>query len=289
MDANEDKLKAFSSGGVDYVTKPFYAPEILARVNTHLSLVITQNKLQEHIDNLGKIVAERTRELARTNRRLLEINRLQDDFIAMLAHEIRTPANGILGLGGLILEEVPDSPLHEPYAESCQRLQNLIDDTTLLSTIETAVNKPSQRLTLRELMEHLQSKFPSLQLTTDFLRPAEDITLRPNAKLLIKAATTLVQLAAAFCQPNTDVHIQISENGEFCWFYIPLDNLTLTRQQADEFLQLECRQRAYSAAESLGLAPVVAHAILTANGGNLRMLWHRDNIGSIDAEIPIQP
>ena len=34
----EDKLRAFSMGGVDYVTKPFQVDEILARVKTHLMI-----------------------------------------------------------------------------------------------------------------------------------------------------------------------------------------------------------------------------------------------------------
>ncbi|MGB0388079.1 MAG: response regulator [Ardenticatenaceae bacterium] len=38
LDAVEDKIKAFEVGGVDYITKPFQAKEVLVRVETHLSL-----------------------------------------------------------------------------------------------------------------------------------------------------------------------------------------------------------------------------------------------------------
>lgn len=43
----EDKMKAFSEGGVDYITKPFQAEEVLARVNTHLSLHFIQTSLKK--------------------------------------------------------------------------------------------------------------------------------------------------------------------------------------------------------------------------------------------------
>lgn len=33
-----DKVKAFSTGGVDYVTKPFQMEEVIARVKTHLQV-----------------------------------------------------------------------------------------------------------------------------------------------------------------------------------------------------------------------------------------------------------
>lgn len=47
LDAIQDKVTAFSAGGVDYVTKPFQAQEVLARVATHLALRELQKQLQE--------------------------------------------------------------------------------------------------------------------------------------------------------------------------------------------------------------------------------------------------
>ena len=38
LDEADDKVKAFTAGGVDYVTKPFEPREVLARVQTHLTL-----------------------------------------------------------------------------------------------------------------------------------------------------------------------------------------------------------------------------------------------------------
>jgi sigma-B regulation protein RsbU (phosphoserine phosphatase) len=47
MDATEDKIRAFTAGGVDYVTKPFQFEEVLARVETHLALQRLQRRLQD--------------------------------------------------------------------------------------------------------------------------------------------------------------------------------------------------------------------------------------------------
>lgn len=47
LDELEDKVKAFSEGCVDYITKPFQADEVLARVNTHISLRSTQISLEK--------------------------------------------------------------------------------------------------------------------------------------------------------------------------------------------------------------------------------------------------
>jgi len=42
-----DKVKAFAVGGVDYITKPFQAEEVLARVETHLKIHHLQQQLAE--------------------------------------------------------------------------------------------------------------------------------------------------------------------------------------------------------------------------------------------------
>lgn len=42
----EDKVKAFTVGGLDYITKPFQYEEVLARVETHLALRKLQKQLQ---------------------------------------------------------------------------------------------------------------------------------------------------------------------------------------------------------------------------------------------------
>jgi sigma-B regulation protein RsbU (phosphoserine phosphatase) len=47
LDATQDKVKAFTVGGVDYVTKPFQFEEVLARVETHLALRRLQKQLQD--------------------------------------------------------------------------------------------------------------------------------------------------------------------------------------------------------------------------------------------------
>src|SRR5258708_34800335 len=69
IDQSIDKVKAFRSGVVDYVTKPFDAEEVLARIDTHISL----HRLRE---NLESSVRERTAELRTSEAHLAEAQRL---------------------------------------------------------------------------------------------------------------------------------------------------------------------------------------------------------------------
>lgn len=47
LDSTRDKVEAFRVGGVDYITKPFQVEEVLARVETHLTLRNLRKQLQD--------------------------------------------------------------------------------------------------------------------------------------------------------------------------------------------------------------------------------------------------
>ena len=59
-----DKVQAFSSGGVDYVTKPFQFDEVHARVETHLRLRRLQIELKKHNLHLEELVKEKVAEIS---------------------------------------------------------------------------------------------------------------------------------------------------------------------------------------------------------------------------------
>jgi CheY-like chemotaxis protein len=64
----EDKVKAFSLGGVDYVTKPFQAREVLARVSAHVSL----RELRIRLEAANQELEKRNEELRARNAELQE-------------------------------------------------------------------------------------------------------------------------------------------------------------------------------------------------------------------------
>ena len=58
-----DKVKAFATGGVDYITKPFQMEELHARVETHLKLRRLQIELEESNARLAKANDRMSRDL----------------------------------------------------------------------------------------------------------------------------------------------------------------------------------------------------------------------------------
>ncbi len=67
-----DKVRAFSIGGVDYLTKPVEPEELLVRVKTHIRINQLEKELQIANKELERRVDERTAELTRVNISLKE-------------------------------------------------------------------------------------------------------------------------------------------------------------------------------------------------------------------------
>ena len=62
----EDKVKGFQLGAVDYITKPFQPDEVIARVNTHLTIHRLNREVENQKDQLEhelKVVSEVQRKL----------------------------------------------------------------------------------------------------------------------------------------------------------------------------------------------------------------------------------
>ena len=54
LDETEDKVKAFRTGAVDYISKPFQFEEVQARVETHLKVHALQLALKQQNEHLGQ-------------------------------------------------------------------------------------------------------------------------------------------------------------------------------------------------------------------------------------------
>jgi len=128
--------RAFTSGGVDYITKPFSPEELLARVRTHLELKSSRQQLLEVNSWLEKKVEERTEalrsaheELEKAYRSLQSLDKAKTEFLHMIHHEVRTPLNAILGFTNILQDEVETPELKEHVSfiyHSSMRLEKFL-------------------------------------------------------------------------------------------------------------------------------------------------------------------
>lgn len=75
-----DKVRGFSLGAVDYITKPLQSEEVLARLKTHLTLQNLKSTLEESNHRLKAEILEREKLIAEL-----------DNFAHTVAHDLKNP------------------------------------------------------------------------------------------------------------------------------------------------------------------------------------------------------
>ncbi len=286
-----DKVMAFSLGAVDFVTKPFQEEEILARVHTHLQIQALQISLKMQNEQLEQRVAERTRELEQANKRLLDVDRLKNDFFRMISHELRTPATGVLGMAELLLSETPETEsafkFKKMFRQSSQRLLNLINDATTIAYMSDLTSNGNTNPSLAHLIGEIRKTYPDIHIDLGKGVDPEQVHFGGSQVLWEKALQTAVSLASCFTKPNSILYVMGIKREQNLCLRMDLDVLGLTKEQAAEFFHIESSVRGSSAAQCLALAPVVAHKIFSVFGGDLRLMKGVGEAGFLEATLPI--
>ncbi|MDM8516600.1 diguanylate cyclase [Desulfobacterales bacterium HSG16] len=142
-----DKVKALSIGGVDYITKPFQAEEVLARVKTHLTLHKIKYQLQEQNTQLQQEVQQREKaeKVLYQSRALLAsvLNSSQDGIMAF--QSLRSEKGDIVDFQWLVanpvamktLEQMPDDLTGKPLLKHVSGIRETGLFDACVSVVET--------------------------------------------------------------------------------------------------------------------------------------------------------
>jgi len=91
LDDTASRIKAFSEGGVDYISKPYHEDEVLARIRTHLDLRRQQFEIRRQKE-----------QIEHSYERLRDLEEQRDKLVLMIIHDLRSPLTGILGYAELL-------------------------------------------------------------------------------------------------------------------------------------------------------------------------------------------
>ena len=146
LDEVLDKVRAFSVGGVDYITKPFQIAEVLVRVRNHLTIRSLQRQLQQTNVNLQQANADLQKaniDLLESNLALQATNQELDAFAHTLAHDLKNPFSSIIGITDQLKDDLAQLQTENPAAlklleqieRGGQQGERVVDNLLLLAWV----------------------------------------------------------------------------------------------------------------------------------------------------------
>ena len=239
---------------------------------------------------LLEIVAQRVAvaiERSLAHEQLVRLTLLQRDFIALAAHELRTPAATVYGLAAtLARRELPEATAKEVletlYGQA-ERMRRLVEQLLDMSRLDAAsIEVSPEVITLApELEEIVRSTAPGREQEIEIHTPGTDKVMADRA-VLERVVGNLVTNAVRYGAPpvrviakQTDTHLRIvvSDSGEGI-------DPQFVPHLFDRFRRAApTRQRNTGA--GLGLA--IARAYARAHGGDL--LYHPPASGGATFEL----
>jgi two-component system sensor histidine kinase/response regulator len=277
LEETEDKVKAFKSGGADYISRPFRFEEVHARVDTHLALHQLQCALQRQNEHLEETVAARTQELSNANQRLTMLDRSKSDFLNLISHEFRTPLNGLLGVSEIVLDRVPgcgeNRELRSMYQRCRQRMMSILEDSSLLTEIDVSGDRfKSAPVSLNAVISRAlqsatafaESRFVKLIVpTTDLGQVVGD------EGLLAKALDALIETAVKFSERGEMVRVSLESGPGSQRLIVDSHGRTIAEPQLARFFDLFSIGEALTPGGDLGVRPALAQRILSLFGGSV--------------------
>jgi signal transduction histidine kinase len=147
LNSTADKVRAFEAGGADYVTKPFQIDEVLARIRVHVAL--RRSRL----------------ELLASYERLRGLEKLREDLVHMVVHDMRSPISGLIGLLHLIQTD-----------SSCTLGENATTD--LQYAVQSAVGLNGLANDLLDVSRLEEDKLPLDRRRNDLVEICRDVLQR---------------------------------------------------------------------------------------------------------------
>jgi signal transduction histidine kinase len=279
-------FKGYESGAVDFLHKPLDIHAVKSKVNVFVELFRQSKAMKQQVEELEQSRREQQallEQLQSTQLELQQAVRMRDDFMSIVAHEVRTPLNGLiletqLRKMHLARDNASAFTLDKMHAmvdrdeRQIKSLIRLIEDMLDVSRIRTG--KLSIRPTLfdlstlvRDLLQNFSQQIDAAQASVSL--EAEQPVMGNWDEFRIEQVISNLLTNALRYGAKSPISVKVySESGEArvdvrdCGIGISEEN------QQRIFQQFE-RVSVKHAVAGLGLGLFISEQIVTAHGGTI--------------------
>lgn len=279
-------FKGYESGAVDFLHKPLDIHAVKSKVNVFVDLYRQSKAMKQQVEALEQSRREQEallQQLQSTQLELEQAVRMRDDFMSIVAHEVRTPLNGLiletqLRKMHLARENAAAFTLDKMHAmvdrdeRQIKSLIRLIEDMLDVSRIRTGkLSIRPSRFDLSALVRGLLQNFaPQIDAAESSVSLDADEPIEGNwDEFRIEQVISNLLTNALRYGAKSPIAVKVySENGQ-ARVEVQDQGIGIGEENQKRIFQQFERVTAKHAVAGLGLGLFISEQIVTAHGGTI--------------------
>ena len=289
----QDELRGYGAGAVDYLTKPIDPQILRAKIAVFVDLFRKRRALSRMNIELQRQIGERQRmsdELARANEELegrvtertaalAEAGRRKDEFLATLAHELRTPLSALRTASEALRLKAPDNAdlvtLQGVFQRQVQQLTRLTNDLLDVSRFtRDKLTLRRRRVAIAEIinsaMETVRPVVEKREQTVKIVAPSGPVHVDGDLARLSQALANLLDNAARYSPQGGRIDLTAELSGPHVLIKVGDYGTGIERDLLPRIFDLFVQgQRAQGEESGLGIGLPLARRLTEMHGGTL--------------------
>ncbi len=249
-------------------------------VNDRTKQIIAQ---KEKLESVNKKQAELVELLTNSEKELKELNWNKDKIMSVLAHDLRSPFNGLLGFTEILAndieqlrsEEIKDAAfnIHNSAGQLLKLLNNLLEWSLVQSGMIKYTPSIENLFESAEAMMHLfyiNAEQKSIRLKNDI---KEDILVWADKDMVDIVFRNLISNAIKFTERNGTVEITSRDKDEFVEIKVSDSGIGMNEEKRNRLFNLNSQvtSKGTNNESGTGLGLNLCKELINKHGGNIRI------------------
>ncbi|TMU83051.1 hybrid sensor histidine kinase/response regulator [Pseudomonas fluorescens] len=279
-------FKGYESGAVDFLHKPLDIHAVKSKVNVFVDLYRQSKAMKQQLEALEQARREQEallQQLQSTQLELEQAVRMRDDFMSIVAHEVRTPLNGLiletqLRKMHLARDNAAAFTLDKMHAmvdrdeRQIKSLIRLIEDMLDVSRIRTGkLSIRPSRFDLVQLVSNLLQNFAAqieaAETEVSFTAPAP-VEGNWDEFRIEQVVTNLLTNALRY-GGRSPIQVRVYREGDEARVEVQDRGIGISQENQKRIFQQFERVSAKTVVAGLGLGLFISEQIVAAHGGSI--------------------
>jgi signal transduction histidine kinase len=279
-------FKGYESGAVDFLHKPLDVHAVKSKVNVFVDLYRQSKAMKHQVEALEQSRREQEallKQLQNTQNELKQAVRMRDDFMSIVAHEVRTPLNGLiletqLRKMHLARNNAAAFTLDKMHAmvdrdeRQIKSLIRLIEDMLDVSRIRTGkLSIRPSRLDLAQLVNNLLQNFaPQVEAAESSVTlTAEQPVVGHWDEFRIEQVISNLLTNALRYGAKSQIDVRVYNQDGQAQVEIQDRGIGISEEDQQRIFQQFERVSAKAVVAGLGLGLFISEQIVAAHGGSI--------------------